>query len=59
MDAAARRRNERSLYAIGDILHALENGRPAPAHAVRVLHEVSRESARAAAWRMIRKSDLD
>ena len=50
---AQQRRGERSLYAIDDAIHALENGKPIPENAERVLAEVSLETARAAAWRML------
>lgn len=50
---ARQRRGERSLFALTDILHALNNGRPAPEHAMAVMQEISREAARASAWRML------
>jgi len=50
---ARQRRGERSLFAIDDVLRALRNGKPIPENAERVLGEVSRETARAGAWRMI------
>ncbi|MGW1744563.1 hypothetical protein ACWCRD_02875 [Streptomyces sp. NPDC002092] len=56
---ARQRRGERSLYAIDDAIHALENGKPIPENAERVLKEVSRETARASAWRMIQGMRLD
>jgi hypothetical protein len=56
---ARRRRNERTLFALDDILRALDNGRPAPAHALAALDDVNRESARAGAWRMIRRTPPD
>lgn len=52
---ARQRRGERSLFAIDDALHALENGKPIPENAARVLAEVSRETARAHAYRMLRR----
>lgn len=56
---ARHRRMERSLFAIEDAIHALENGKPIPENAERVLTEVSRETARASAWRMIQRMRLD
>ena len=56
---ARQRRGERSLFAIDDAIHALENGKPIPENADRVLREVSRETARASAWRMIQRMRLD
>lgn len=52
---ARQRRVERSLFALDDALHALENGKPIPENADRVLAEVSRETARACAWRMLQR----
>ena len=56
---ARQRRTERSLFAIDDALRALRNGKPIPENAERVLREVSRETARASAWRMIRRGFTD
>lgn len=56
---ARSRRMERSLFALDDALHALENGKPIPENADRVLAEVSLESARALAWRMIQSRIID
>ncbi len=56
---ARRRRGERSLFAIEDAIHALENGKPIPENAARVLAEVSRETARASAWRMLQRLRAD
>jgi hypothetical protein len=56
---ARQRRGERSLFAIDDAIRALENGKPIPENANRVLAEVSLETARASAWRMIRRFRTD
>jgi hypothetical protein len=56
---ARQRRGERSLFAIEDAIHALNNGKPIPENAERVLAEVSRETARASAWRMLTRTDWE
>jgi hypothetical protein len=56
---ARQRRGERSLFAIEDALHALRNGKPIPENAARVLAEVSRETARASAWRTLQRHIKD
>ena len=52
---ARQRRGERALFAIDDAIHALRNGKPIPENAERTLTEISRETARASAWRMIKR----
>ncbi|MER5694929.1 hypothetical protein ACWDBO_31465 [Streptomyces mirabilis] len=46
-------RGERSLFALTDILNALDHGHTPPSHAMTVMQEISRETARAGAWRTL------
>jgi hypothetical protein len=52
---ARQRRGERSLFALTDILNALNHGHTPPPHAMSVMQEISRETARAASWRMLQR----
>ena len=50
---ARQRRGERSLFALTDILNALDHNHTPPPHAMAAMQEISRETARAGAWRTL------